>query len=154
MWLDVWKKKTLEGLGIEEISYFLSEEKVYVEIYDIDAQVNDRGVYLLSMELALFQAYYNLTDNDGNLYSDLSYGGKYLFEVFPSKQMLISKKDIEETMKQYKSYVSKLNDVGKKAAIGVGVTAITTVVTGGLVLAFAPEIAVVLAGGSFAGLLF
>lgn len=153
IWLEEWKKKTLESLGIDDNGYFLSEEKVYVEIYDIDAQANDRGwLYLLSMELALFQAYYNLTDNDGNLYSGLSYGGKYLFEILPSKQMLISKKDIEDTMKQYKSYVSKLNDVGKKTAIGVGVTAITTVATGGLVLAFAPEIAVVLAGGSFAGL--
>ena len=153
MWLEEWKKKTLESLGIDDNNYFLSEQKVYIKIYDIDAQANDRGwLYLLSMELALFQAYYNLTDNDGNVYSGVSYDGKYLFEVLPNKQMLISKTEIEETMKQYKSYVSKLKDVGKKTAMGVGVTAITTVATGGLVLAFAPEIAVVLAGGSFAGL--
>lgn len=78
--------------------------------------------------------------------------GNIYLRFFQVKKMLISKEVIEETMKQYKSYVSKLNDVGKKTVIGVGVTAITTVATGGLVLAFAPEIAVVLAGGSFVGI--
>ena len=50
------------------------------------------------------------------------------------------------------SYVSKLKDTGKKAAVGVAVTVGATALTGGLALAFAPEIAVVLAGEAVAGL--
>ena len=52
----------------------------------------------------------------------------------------------------YKNYVLRLRETGKKAAIGVAAAVGATALTGGLALAFAPEIAVVLAGEAVAGL--
>lgn len=153
IWKERWMKQTCESFKIEEDNYFMNESKVYADIYDIDAQGSNRGwLYLVTLELSLFQAYYNLSEEDGNLYSGLSYIGKYLEDVFVKGQMLILKDDVDSIEKNYKQYIGKLKENGKKAIIGVGVAVVSTVATGGIVLAFAPEIAVVLAGGSFAGL--
>lgn len=107
---------------------------------------------MLTLELVLFQAYYPLTDNDKDLFKGLKYSNKYLYEVFAKGQKLVEKSMVDEIAKTYKSYVSKLKDTGKKAAVGVAVTVGATALTGGLALAFAPEIAVVLAGEAVAGL--
>ena len=152
-WCNRWKKATLESFHIAESDYFMSAARVYEEIYAIDAESSSKGwLYLLTLELVLFQAYYSLDENDKNLFKGIRYSNRYLYEVFVKDQKLIVKKDLDNIVKTYKSYLSKLKESGKKVVLSVAATAGVTLATGGLALAFAPEIAVVLAGETVAGL--
>ncbi len=152
-WVKRWKEATQKSFDITDDSYFMTKERVYAEIYEIDAEAKNKGwLYLLTMELVLFQAYYSIEDGDKDLFKGLKYSNQYLFDVYAKEQKLIVKADIDNVIKNYKSFVAKLKESGKKAAIGVAATTGVAIATGGLALAFAPEIAVVLAGGGYAGL--
>ena len=152
-WHKRWQEATKKSFDIDDADYFMTEDTVFGEIYLTDADTENKGwLYLLTMELVLFQAYYPLTDNDKDLFKGLKYSNKYLYEVFAKGQKLIEKSMVDDIAKTYKGYVSRLKDTGKKAAIGVAATVGATALTGGLALAFAPEIAVVLAGEAVAGL--
>ncbi len=152
-WVKRWKEATQKSFDIADDSYFMTKERVYSEIYEIDAEAKNKGwLYLLTMELVLFQAYYSIEDGDKELFKGLKYGNQYLFDIYAKEQKLIEKANIDNIIKSYKSFVSKLKENGKKAAIGVAATTGVALATGGLALAFAPEIAVVLAGGGYAGL--
>lgn len=152
-WHKRWQMATKKSLDINDENYFMPEEAVFGEIYLTDAETENKGwLYLLTLELVLFQAYYSLADSDKDLFKGLKYSNKYLYEVFVKGQKLIEKSMVDAIAKTYKNYVSKLKDTGKKTAIGVAATVGVTAVTGGLALAFAPEIAVVLAGEAVAGL--
>lgn len=152
-WVKRWKEATQKSFDITDDSYFMTKERVYAEIYEIDAEAKNKGwLYLLTMELVLFQAYYSIEDGDKDLFKGLKYSNQYLFDVYAKEQKLIVKADIDNVIKNYKSFVAKLKESGKKVAIGVAATTGVAIATGGLALAFAPEIAVVLAGGGYAGL--
>lgn len=152
-WVKRWKEATQKSFDITDDSYFMTKERVYAEIYEIDAEAKNKGwLYLLTMELVLFQAYYSIEDGDKDLFKGLKYSNQYLFDVYAKEQKLIVKADIDNVIKNYKSFVAKLKESGKKAAIGVVATTGVAIAIGGLALAFAPEIAVVLAGGGYAGL--
>lgn len=152
-WMKRWKDATQKSFDITDDSYFMAKECVYAEIYEIDAEAKNKGwLYLLTLELVLFQAYYSIEDGDKDLFKGLKYSNQYLFDVYAQEQKLVVKADIDNVIKNYKSFVSKLKESGKKAAIGVAATTGVAIATGGLALAFAPEIAVVLAGGGYAGL--
>ena len=152
-WVKRWKEATQKSFDITDDSYFITKERVYAEIYEIDAEAKNKGwLYLLTMELVLFQAYYSIEDGDKDLFKGLKYSNQYLFDVYAKEQKHIVKADIDNVIKNYKSFVAKLKESGKKAAIGVAATTGVAIATGGLALAFAPEIAVVLAGGGYAGL--
>ncbi len=152
-WLKRWKDATLKSFNIPlDEDYYYSEKDVFSHIYGIDAEAPSKGwFYLVALELALFQAYYPL-GNDEELVKGLRYSDKYFSKVFTKEQKLLDKADLTDIEKTYRSYVSKLKESGKRAAIGVVATVATTALTGGVALAFAPEIAVVLAGEAFAGL--
>lgn len=152
-WHKRWQEATKKSFKIDDEDYFMPEDTAFGELYLTDTETENKGwLYLLTLELVLFQAYYPLTDNDKDLFKGLKYSNKYLYEVFAKGQKLVEKSMVDEIAKTYKSYVSKLKDTGKKAAVGVAVTVGATALTGGLALAFAPEIAVVLAGEAVAGL--
>lgn len=152
-WVKRWIEATQKSFDITDDSYFMTKESVYAEIYEIDAEAKNKGwLYLLTMELVLFQAYYSIEDGDKDLFKGLKYSNQYLFDVYAKEQKLIVKADIDNVIKNYKSFVAKLKESGKKAVIGVAATTGVAIATGGLALAFAPEIAVVLAGGGYAGL--
>lgn len=152
-WIKRWKEETVKSFELDDYNYFLPAERVYTEIYRVDSETKSKGwMYLLTMELVLFQAYYMLDETEKKLFKGLKYSNKYLYDVYVVEQKLITKNDLDDIVKTYRGYVSKLKENGKKAAISVATAAGVTLATGGLVLAFAPEIAVVLTGGSFVGL--
>ena len=152
-WLRQWKEATLKSFNIEDDNYFLDADHTYAELYRIDTEKEHKGwLYLLTMEMALFEAYYTIEEEQKELFKGLKYSNKYLFDVFASSQKFLSKEDIESVIRSYKNYVLKLKDTGKKTAITLGATAVATLASGGLALAFAPEIAVLLAGEAVTGL--
>ncbi|MDO5156472.1 MAG: hypothetical protein Q4D51_10960 [Eubacteriales bacterium] len=152
-WLSRWEESTATSFGVSREEYFLDEDVAYELIEKIDEESNSQGwMYLLSLELALFQAYYSFDEYDKDLFKGLKCKGKYVMDSFVNKQAVVTKDDYEGIIKNYKSYEMKLKESGKKVATTVVTTVVTTALTGGLALAFAPEIAVVLAGETVAGL--
>lgn len=152
-WLKRWQDATRDSFKIEDSDFFMSEDITLGELYFTDTEAENKGwLYLLTLELGLFQAYYPLNDSDKELFKGIKYSGKYVYDDFANGQKLVSKSMIDDIAKNYKGYVYKLKDTGKKAAIGVAATVGVTALTGGLALVFAPEIAVVLAGEAVAGL--
>jgi len=152
-WIKRWHEATKKSFNIDRDDYFLDEETVFRELYLTDTETENKGwLYLLTLELVLFEAYYPLSDDDKDLFKGLKYSDKYLYETFVKGQNLIDKAMLDDIPKTYKNYVLKLKETGKKAAIGVAAAVGATAITGGLALAFAPEIAVVLAGEAVAGL--
>lgn len=152
-WHKRWQEATLKSFKITDDNYFMSEDACLGEMYLTDTESENKGwLYLLTMELVLFQAYYPLSKDDKELFKGLNYSNNYLKDVFVKGQKLIEKSMIDAITRTYKSYVLKLKETKKKVATGAAATVAAAVATGGLVLAFAPEIAVVLTGSSFAGL--
>lgn len=151
-WLKRWKEATVKSFNIVDDGYYYSEEDTFAHVYGVDADSTSKGwFYLVALELALFHAYYPL-GNDEELVKGLKYSDKYFFKVFTNEQRLLDKKDLAGIEKTYRYYMSRLKESGKKAIIGVAATVAASALTGGVALAFAPEIAVVLAGEAFAGL--
>jgi len=151
-WLKQWKAATIESMQSND-EYFLDEVKTYLLLENMHTDEGSYGWrHLLTLELSLFTPYYVLKPEQAELFKGLKYCNKYLKDVYVKHQNKIKKDDFDEIIKTYKNYVSRLKESGKKAAIGVGITAVATVATGGFALAFAPELAVVIAGESFAGL--
>ena len=152
-WIKRWHEATKKSLNVDIDDYYLDEETVFGELYLTDTEMENKGwLYLLTLELVLFEAYYSLSDDDKDLFKGLKYSDKYLYETFVKGQNLIDKAMLDDIAKTYKNYVLRLKETGKKAAIGVAAAVGATALTGGLALAFAPEIAVVLAGEAVAGL--
>ena len=151
-WLKQWKKATIDSINANE-EYFLDEVKTYLLLENMDDSEGSYGWrHLLTLELSLFTPYYTLNQEQEELFKGLKYNNKYLKEVYIKYQSKIQKSDFDEIIKNYKYFVSRLKENSKKTAIGLGVTAVAAVATGGFALAFAPEIAVVIAGESVAGL--
>lgn len=99
-WVKRWKEATQKSFDITDDSYFMTKERVYAEIYEIDAEAKNKGwLYLLTMELVLFQAYYSIEDGDKDLFKGLKYSNQYLFDVYAKEQKLIVKADIDNVIK-------------------------------------------------------
>lgn len=109
-------------------------------------------LYLIALELSVFHPYYPISNEDAAEYKKLKCKADYDQDKFCKMQMIISAADYKALTKEYQKSVSELSGKNAKVFIGAGATAAVAVVTGGVALAFAPEIAVVLAGQSFAGL--
>ena len=76
----------------------------------------------------------------------------YEKDVFCNVQSVIDSSELAEIRNVFSRFENSLDGKTAKRIAGAGATAIVTAATGGFALTFAPEIAVVLAGGSFAGL--
>ena len=120
---------------------------------DIEQEIQANGtnwMYLVAIELNCFEPYYLLSEKNDNpkvkLVSD------YEKDVFCNVQSVIDSSELTEIRKAYSRFENCLDGRNTKRAVGAGATVIITAATGGLALTFAPEIAVILAGGSFASL--
>lgn len=150
-WLNRWKKSTTESFAV--LDFFFDEEKVYDYFSKMDAEGrNGDWLYLVSLELALFQPYYSLDEEDKDLFKGLKFKNKYIFDKYVNMQDVITKRDYDNIVKSYKSYSARIKETGKKVVKTTVATVGAAALTGGLALAFAPEIAVVLAGEAVAGL--
>lgn len=109
-------------------------------------------LYLVTLELALFRPYFTLTDKSAKKYKELKYKADFDKEVFCVKQDIISVDVYKSIVKRYKKAISSLQNQMQKMAIGASATVAITIASGGLAWAFAPQIAVMLAGSSVAGL--
>ena len=154
VWLSEWLGLSAKSLHVkQDACYIDSSDDVFSALYDA-AKADDamNWLYLVFMELALFQPYFTLQNEDAKKYKELKYQANFEKEVFCVKQDMISVQDYNSLMKAYKSAIADLQNQKQKVAIGLVATLALGVATAGAAAAFAPQIAVALAGSSVAGL--
>ena len=151
-WLKVWRK-TLPNSA--EYPLITDEPELYLVLKDEADNGNDYSwLYLIAMELYRFNPYYGLgcSIEEDKSYKSLKMNCDYEAEIFTVLQSYIDKPRYKEITDAIKKYELILNGTVKKIVTGVTTTMVITVASGGLAYAFAPSIAVVLVGESFAGL--
>lgn len=153
-WISEWLGLCGKSLDEEpENCYIDSLKDTFSALRDTaNAATNANWLYLITMELATFRPYFPLGDESVKKYKGLKYKADFDKEVFCVEQNLISPDAYKSILKEYKRAISALQNQTQKLAIGASATVAVTVATGGLAWAFAPQIAVMLAGSSFVGL--
>lgn len=151
-WLESWESGVAES--IEDDSYFIEgETQIYDRISCELTESNDTSwLYLIAMELALFMPYFPLNSEQDKEFKGLKCKADYESDRFCQKQNVIDQKSLNVLLKAFHEYEGFLNNTTGKILTGAAVTIGATVLTGGLAWAFAPEIAVLIAGESVAGL--
>lgn len=146
-WCEKWQEKVINNN--DEKEYFITDSKeLFNKINDVFA--NDNKFYLLALELYLFKPYYKIDDLEIKKYKLSS---NYYKDIFETNQKCIEQEEIKKLVKTYNNYNKNvLQNKAQKLIIGASATATITVVSGGLGLYFAPQIAVAIAGESVAGL--
>ncbi len=149
-WLAAWVESNDSPLDDIQDS---EESKVYDAILREVSKGSDlTWLYLIALELSVFHPYYPIQNEDIQEYKKLKCKADYDLEKFCKMQMIISTADYKALTRAYQKSASELSGKNTKAFVGVGATVAIATVTGGVALAFAPEIAVALAGQSFVGL--
>ena len=153
-WQNEWKKIAAEGIGIEENDCFIEDERALYDYIRYELADNDDAgwLYLIAIELMLFNPYHSLNTKNDQKYKGLKSKSEYEKNIFCKKQNFIDEKSFELIQKTYRKYEGRLNKNTQKVVAGVATTAAVTLASGGLAVVFAPGIAVFLAGGSVAGL--
>ena len=153
-WLSEWLGLCGQSLDAEPNNCDIDSLKDTFSALRDTANVADNAnwLYLVAMELAIFRPYFPLGDESVKKYKGLKYKADFDKKVFCVEQDLISPDAYKSILKEYKRAISALQNQTQKLAIGTSATVAVTVATGGLAWAFAPQIAVMLAGSSFAGL--
>ena len=151
-WLDCWETITIEEFNEPQDYIIKREHYLYALIKEKIRTTSDKGwLYLIALELDLFSPY-SMIKADGPDTRKLKLSNSYMEDVFCEKQQWITKKEIRYMQKIYDMYEATITGKAVKRVVGAAALAAVTVASGGLALTFAPEIAVALVGGSFAGL--
>lgn len=153
-WLDEWSNDVLEGLDIEKEALFFLDESVLCDVVETEIGKSDTlsWLYLIAMELYLFTPYYVLDSEQDKEYKKLKYKCNYEKDRFCKIQKALDYNSLEALMNLYHKNLGVLDNKTQKTITGAAVAAVATIATGGLAWAFAPQIAVAFAGGSFIGL--
>ena len=144
-WLEEFTRR--EKYGID----FSSNENVYRCVNNYYNEHPDRyGIILL--ELVAFDPYYPYEPKDLEKYKSIGFSKKKVSDRFLRECTAVTKAEYRELEKAYLRALSELKESTKKKTTIAIATILLTVMTGGAAWYFAPEIAVFLAGGAFAGL--
>lgn len=151
-WFMKWQEGYFEEKLMQHDNYIL---KTSIELYqayneEIDDDSN-RWITLVYLDLNSFNPYHPL-DEDIKKYSKLKMTSDYLSDVFIPQQNVMTEDQLKEIDKEIKKSFNHIKGTNQKMLLGTGGIVTLSVLTGGVALAFAPKIAVVLAGTSVAGL--
>lgn len=154
-WLSGWKKKRIMEYGEEE-GYFIEEQSVlYREIHrELAENRSTSWLYMIILEIHLTQMYLPLTEiaEENKEYKGLKCCSDYLKDIFAGTEEIMPYKEIKNVKKVYDRYMSILTNGKAKKIAGTALVLAVVGGTGGAAMAFAPQIAVILAGGSYVGL--
>lgn len=153
-WLKEWQEQIVAALNFSGNDFFTANETELNQLMRKQLAIpsDKKWLHLLAMEFALFEAYYPLGSRNDSLYGKLKYDKKHSAGCFLSRQYDVSDQEWKNIQSQYKKHYGVISGNTKKVLIGASVSTAVIIATGGLASAFAPEIAVALAGGSFVGL--
>ena len=153
-WLQTWQKSIVSGFEYQDTDYFETNERVLYDYFyeqSRDKQ-NWRWIYLLTMELALFEPYHALGTPVDKAYKKLSVERDYMEEVFITRQTVVSQKVFERIKDEYKSAYARISGRRQNTIFGAGIAVVVVIASGGLAFAFAPQIAIAIAGEAVVGL--
>ena len=153
-WHRMWKESLCNSFNVSEEELFINDEvDIYKKFFELDYSKEDKSwFYTLTVNMALFKPYYPLNTDEDKAFSKLKRKYDYAIDQFSRKQTIVKEStitDIRKDIERYKKIISG-SSINKPVALGAMV--FVTLASGGTALAFAPEIAVALVGGSFAGL--
>lgn len=152
-WAKRWREKVALEMGADEGTYFLSEENVYSELRALGGEgATTSWEALFVLELAQFKPYVPFEKHDGKQDKAPKYGVDYLRKVLPTKQDVLTSKEIKSILASRDRYERKLTGSTAKAFAGGAAVVVVTAATGGAAYAFAPFIAPMIAGEAVAGL--
>ncbi len=150
-WMNEWKQ-FVESETKSENYFIENEDELYNIIRNNSTGINDNWIYQVLLELFVFAPYYPLNKESAKKYKGLKCKFKYEEEIFCGQQKVINKEILGEYKKNYIKYINELRNQKEKMIGSLAATVVLTVVSGGLAFAFAPQIAILLAGESVAGL--
>lgn len=152
-WACAWQDSVADGLGIDTDDYFLSEKDAYGALETISRQRGGKvRALLIAQELVEFCPYSQIGDEKKKEYKGLKENGSWVKDEFPKRQDAVDSDVIRSLEKQCRARMRGLSGTLPKLLVGGTITAAVAVGTGGVATAFAPNIAVSIFGGSFAGL--
>ena len=152
-WACAWYKSVAEGLCVGPEDYFLSGDEACRRLEAISREQGGRvRALLVAQELLDFCPYQQLGIEEDEEFKRLKERTSWVKDVFPKMQDAVDASAICSLEKRCKVRSRDLSGTMQKILIGGAVVVVATVGTAGAAAAFAPEIAVGLFGGSFAGL--
>lgn len=152
-WVLAWRDSVADSLDIDADDYFFDEGDACRALETISRQQGGRvRALLVAQELLEFRPYSQMGDEGKKEYKDLKESGSWVKDEFPKRQDAVDSDAIRSLEKQCKARIRRLSGALRKLLVGGAVTVVAVVGTGGAAAAFAPDIAVGIFGGSFAGL--
>ena len=147
-WTLLWEKQLLDSMPLleeDKLHFFMTEDEIVNHL--IMHNRDEMWMYLVAMEAVLFCPYIQLdADSTDKGFKKLKCKSKYLTDKFAKLQSYLSKKEFTDLIRSYKSAYGTISGNTKSMVIrGVGTVAFV-VASGGFAFAFAPAIAVALAG--------
>ena len=154
-WYELWQSRIASGMGLEASDYFVNDEKEIYELLNSAEQTEDflHSFYLVLMELVVFNPYHPLGTRKDKEFKKLDMTDyDYISDLFVRKQTIASQAEVDSIRKTYKKYKGALDGTTQGKIIATGVTIGSAVISGGIAMAFAPGIAVMIAGDAVVGL--
>ncbi|HJI81373.1 MAG TPA: hypothetical protein OIM20_06575 [Eggerthellaceae bacterium] len=154
LWLKSWEENVCESLGVDRKDFFIRSGKQAFDLMNmISGDINDRSwIDLIVLELSQFNPYFQLGEEKDKSFKKLKMKVDYLSDVFCKGQDYINENDIKSIRKAYSAAVRTVTGNRKKVVVAAAATAAATVATAGGALAFAPQIAILIAGDAVVGL--
>lgn len=149
-WLESWESIVTESTDIPD--YFIKDEAQIYDLisYELTKSNDNSWLFLIALELALFIPYFPLNSEQDKEFKKLKCEADYESDQFCQKQSLIDPKRLDVLRKTFHKYEGVLNNKTQKILTGAAITVGATVLSGGFALAFAPQIAILIAGESVA----
>lgn len=153
-WHRLWKQGLCNSFNVSEEELFINDEvDIYKKFLELDYSKEDKSwFYALTVKMALFKPYTPLNTDEDKAFSKLKRKYDYAIDQFARKQTIIKESTITDIRNDYERYKKIISGASFNKPAALGAMAVLTLASGGTALAFAPEIAVALVGGSFAGL--
>ena len=153
-WLSSWEASVCESLSVNSEEFFIrSGRQAFNLMKKISSNGKDRfWIDLMVLELSQFKPYFQLGEEKDKSLKKLKMKAEYLSDVFCKGQDYIAEKDVKSVRKAYSSAVGTVTGSRKRTAVAAAATVAATIATAGGALAFAPQIAVLIAGNTVAGL--
>lgn len=147
-WTSLWEKQLVDAFPLleeDKLKFFMSEDDIVT--YIITHNTDNTWMHLIALEATIFTPYFPLKGDDTDKdYKKLKCKSNYLTDKFSKQQSYLSKTVFTDLKKTYKSAVGKITGSTKNLVLGGVGTVAVILASGGLAWAFAPSIAVALAG--------
>ncbi len=144
-WLNNFSNREIHDMDFD------SSNDLYKFVSDFKHK-NPREYSVIILELSAFKPYYPYEAEELEKYKNLKYNFNEVKSKFFNECPAITKKEFRIYEDAYQKGLSDIKDTTKKVVITLGAAVVISIATGGLAMYYAPNIAVLLAGGSLVGL--